>query len=351
MTRNSRFYQNHLNKVSRSFAFCIDQLEEPFKHQVGLAYLLFRVLDTIEDAVSEDVSEKKSYIQDFVHFFKKKPSSNKVQKWVETFLGTFSTGMNPDEKKLVQDSFILVLDFHTLDKRVQKVIRDQVANMARGMMCFLDQTKAGELRLRSLEEVNRYCFFVAGVVGELLSKLYTLCDSSFQKNRDSLLLSHHFGLFLQKINLLKDQKGDERQGRFLVPDRKAVWASTEMNAQLAFQYIEKIPHQSRGYRVFSAWSFFLGLGTLKWLIKSQKIPRLETFRLLKTVSDQIDKPDKLRKLFQELMRDVFQEKKQKNDCNTCNNLKSSTNIIWIKKFQGLYAGTITREHLVDLGMI
>ena len=44
------YYQHWLDVVSRSFALCIPQLEPPFRDHVGLAYLLFRVLDTVEDA-------------------------------------------------------------------------------------------------------------------------------------------------------------------------------------------------------------------------------------------------------------------------------------------------------------
>ena len=48
---NVDFYQNHLNKVSRSFAFCIPRLEGNLREWIGLSYLLCRLLDTVEDAL------------------------------------------------------------------------------------------------------------------------------------------------------------------------------------------------------------------------------------------------------------------------------------------------------------
>ena len=48
--RSLAFYQHWLDVVSRSFALCIPQLDAPFRDHVALAYLLFRVLDTVEDA-------------------------------------------------------------------------------------------------------------------------------------------------------------------------------------------------------------------------------------------------------------------------------------------------------------
>ena len=39
-----------LMDTSRTFAMSIPFLEEPLREEVGLAYLLFRILDTFEDA-------------------------------------------------------------------------------------------------------------------------------------------------------------------------------------------------------------------------------------------------------------------------------------------------------------
>ena len=52
--RSGEFYQRHLDGVSRSFALCIPQLDQPFQERVALSYLLLRVLDTVEDAPFAD---------------------------------------------------------------------------------------------------------------------------------------------------------------------------------------------------------------------------------------------------------------------------------------------------------
>ena len=44
------YYQPHLDRVSRSFAFCIARLEGEMREWVSLSYLLCRLLDTVEDA-------------------------------------------------------------------------------------------------------------------------------------------------------------------------------------------------------------------------------------------------------------------------------------------------------------
>ena len=73
--------------------------------------------------------------------------------------------------------------------------------------------KSGHLKLGSLKEVNQYCFFVAGVVGEALAKLVSHVEPQFQTAKFRILDAHHFGLFLQKVNILKDQVNDRGEGR------------------------------------------------------------------------------------------------------------------------------------------
>jgi hypothetical protein len=93
------------------------------------------------------------------------------------------------------------------------------------------------------------------------------------------------------VNLLKDQFRDEKEGRFLVPSRNVVYASLKQNAESAWDYIQSIPVEQKGYRVFCLWSFFLGLKTLP-LLKAQssaelepKLPREETLRLFRLLED------------------------------------------------------------------
>ena len=40
-----------LQKTSRTFALTIPYLPRPIRDEIGVAYLLFRIIDTFEDAV------------------------------------------------------------------------------------------------------------------------------------------------------------------------------------------------------------------------------------------------------------------------------------------------------------
>src|SRR5262249_10159600 len=152
-------------------------------------------------------------------------------------LDYFSGELPEGERLLLADSERLLADFHRFPPQVHQIIRELVLSMSKGMQHFCRQKTDGQLRLSSLGEVNQYCFFVAGVCGELLAKLISKVEPRFRLSRLNLLRAHHFGLFLQKVNLLKDQVTDERLGRHLVPSRQLVEESSHENAQQALDFL------------------------------------------------------------------------------------------------------------------
>ncbi len=252
------FYQDHLNRVSRSFAFCIEQLERPFRDWVSLSYLLCRLLDTVEDSAWEDADHQYSHFKKFGDFLAAPPSANQVADWVRDFDGRAS----PGEMLLVQDSPALWRGLHALNPEVKSAIQESVGYMNDGMVRFQQSRTNGVLRLRGLAEVDEYCYVVAGVVGEMMTRLYSAYKPSFIPNGLVFKNACRFGLFLQKVNLLKDQTKDEAEGRYLIPDRTEVLASVREEAKGALSYILALPREETGYRTFCAWSLFLGLASL-----------------------------------------------------------------------------------------
>ncbi len=294
----SNFYQLHLDRVSRSFAFCIARLEEPLKEWVGLSYLLCRVLDTVEDAPWESATEQLSAFEEFDRWLEQVPTREQVDTWVQLFPKSIPEG----ELLLLHETHRLLEDLHHQPDRARAVILRLAQEMSLGMQRF--QSQEPKNRLRSLTEVNQYCFFVAGLVGEALTHLLELVCEDFKASAESIADAHHFGLFLQKVNLLKDQSDDERQGRFLVPDRGLVLQSVSENAKGAFRFLMQLPKNQRGFRLFCAWSFFLGLATLpiaqKAFLRGKqgKLPRTQTLELISEVEDlQEVSAEKLEPLF------------------------------------------------------
>lgn len=303
------FYQAHLNRVSRSFAFCIARLEPAFlREQVGLSYLICRILDTIEDAAWKTPAEQYLAFEAFNRFLVREAPTSEVRAWMETFPPDVADG----EKLLLADAAEIFSDFHRLPEKIKSVLKDTVDSMSAGMKRFVEIKQQGRLRLSSLVDVNRYCFFVAGVVGEVLTRVLTeqsqeLEISAEEKEGLQLFDAFRFGLFLQKVNLLKDQKQDEKEGRFLVPSRFEVLMSLRSDAGGALRYLLSLPKRLTGYRLFCGWSLFLGLASIPWLERAYhedqplKISRGETQLLLGHIEQIIGDNKALSDLFEEML--------------------------------------------------
>jgi phytoene/squalene synthetase len=304
LMRDTRFYQEHLDRVSRSFAFCIERLEPPFRQWVSLSYLLCRVLDTVEDALWPEGGEQARQFTLFLEFLEAGPAATAVANWS----GRFPPGISAGEQGLVSDFSALLEDLHSLPDGVRRAISGPVRRMALGMRRFAEESK-GSLRLADLSEVNRYCFVVAGLVGGLLSRLYLAFRPSFIPPGGFHLDGCHFGLFLQKVNLLKDQRVDEREGRFLLPDRAAALVSLRENARGALSYLLSLPSNERGYRLFCGWSLFIGLASIPWIEESFarndpgiRIPRSRTLELMCRAEEVIEDNHATAALYEELER-------------------------------------------------
>ena len=277
----------HLDRVSRSFALCIRQLQEPLRSWTGLSYLIFRLLDTVEDA-PWDVPERQMRAFDTLeNFLQAPPVPGASQAWAATFPSDLDAG----EARLLQECEPLFNALHALPAPVLQPVRRIAKIMSGGMRYYARAwAQQGSLTLVDLEDVNRYCYFVAGVVGELLTDLFAQAHGALAISPQLWVDAQHFGLFLQKVNLLKDQQKDEGEQRFLVPDRSQLWASLPKHAQGALRYLTALPKDAEAFRTFCAWSVFLGAASLPHIEADHteavphKISRAETQRLLHDIA-------------------------------------------------------------------
>lgn len=270
------FYQAHLNRVSRSFAYGISILENPLREYVSLAYLLCRIIDTLEDS---QWPNPKSQTQAFENL--KQSLANPEVSFDISFLNSIKA--KETELLLIQDSSILLLDYKNLPPLVQNHLKRLTLAMIDGMLLF----PKGQLKLKSLQELNLYCFFVAGIVGECLTHLV---DTLTKKHSDSQNLkdAYYFGLFLQKVNILKDQSEDEAEGRYFVSNRSEVFGTTLSHIKNVANYIQNIPVAQTPYKVFCMIAFLLGLKVLLRVdtetLKVESVPRAEAESLFMEIA-------------------------------------------------------------------
>ena len=62
-------------------------------------------------------------------------------------------------------------------------------------------------------DYDRYCTIVAGFVGEGLTKLFVADGLEPALASKPISLSHEMGMFLQKVNIIRDYLEDSVEGR------------------------------------------------------------------------------------------------------------------------------------------
>ena len=205
-------YQHHiLQGVSRTFALTIPQLPEDLSKVVSNAYLLCRIADTIEDDMDMSLEKKKIAADQFIKVVAESSSAEEFAKALHPQLSPTSSA---DERDLIDNSAAVLRITHSFNPRQRQALERCIRLMAEGMARYQEaDVKNG---LKDQADMDQYCYFVAGVVGEMLTDLF--CDYSAEINQNHDLmktLAVSFGQGLQMTNILKDIWEDQ--------DREMCW--------------------------------------------------------------------------------------------------------------------------------
>jgi farnesyl-diphosphate farnesyltransferase len=85
---------------------------------------------------------------------------------------------------------------------------------------------AGSIYLDTTAEYDLYCHYVAGLVGEGLSRLFSASGKESPSIGTQLELSNSMGLLLQKTNIIRDFHEDVEEKRFFWP--REIWGRKEL---------------------------------------------------------------------------------------------------------------------------
>ncbi|CAM3670515.1 farnesyl-diphosphate farnesyltransferase [Polynucleobacter brandtiae] len=250
-----------LGSVSRTFALTIPLLPPEMEVVVGNTYLLCRIVDTIEDAAELTPTEKQSLSKLFLDSVL---GAAPAESFVAPCLQALKNHPNADELDLIAHIPTVLRIFHTFPQANQAAISRCVSIMSDGMTRFHHrQNKDG---LKDLAEFEDYCYVVAGVVGELLTTLFTSYSPAFArriKGHEALAIG--FGQALQMTNILKDSPEDQARGVNWKPARlnqsDLLQIATDKLAD-SLKYILLIPKNEAGMRRFCFLAFGLAVMTL-----------------------------------------------------------------------------------------
>ncbi len=323
------FQEEILPLVSRTFALTIPELPEPLNTAVGNAYLLCRIADTIEDDAELPMADKAYWHDEFTAVVEHLAGGRAMGEMLAPKLSS----QTPDpERRLVAATDQVLAVTATLDTRQQQAIARCVRIMCHGMPDFERTASLDGLPTR--RHLDRYCYFVAGVVGEMLTELF--CDAIPALDATDKPLTQwsvSFGQGLQMTNILKDVWADYSRGVCWLPrdvfarhgfdlarlgaarsasDNEAFTAGmTELIAvahghlRNALEYTLTLPAEETGVRRFCLWSIGLAILTLRKLHANPlyqdgsevKVSRRTVKATIFTTNLAIGDNDRLRHLF------------------------------------------------------
>ncbi len=214
LSHSDEAYQKSiLPGVSRTFALTIPQLPTGLERAVTNAYLLCRIADTIEDDAALTAEQKSAFHSQFVDVISGRSPGTEFGPVVAPLLSPKTLDA---EIELVRNTDRVVRVTHSMNRSQRTALTRCVTIMCQGMPRFQRDRSIGGLP--RLGDLNDYCYYVAGVVGEMLTELF--CDHSTQiaKRGDSMRnLAVSFGQGLQMTNILKDIWEDRRNNTCWLP--------------------------------------------------------------------------------------------------------------------------------------
>ncbi|NOZ93492.1 MAG: phytoene/squalene synthase family protein [Acidobacteria bacterium] len=277
------FQLESLAGVSRTFALTIPQLPPGLRRAVANGYLLCRIADTIEDDPALGRDEKGMFLEALLAELEERRDGQRLADALSARLSNVSL---PTERRLIQEMPRVLRITGSLDEPQRRSLIRCAAIMGRGMAEFGQRSsRAG---LESLESLERYCYHVAGVVGEMLTDLFCHHSPRIARRRPKLAaLAVSFGQGLQMTNILKDIWADLERGVCWLPRQvfaecgydlsslpaghdgpefaeglRRLVAVAHGNLRDALHFTLTIPRSEAGIRRFLMWAVGLAVLTL-----------------------------------------------------------------------------------------
>jgi len=272
-----------LEGVSRTFALTIPQLPNGLYEAVANAYLLCRIVDTVEDEVSLNAKQKEHFCDRFIEVVR---TGEGASRFATDLVPLLSEQTIPAEHVLIQVTARVIEITHSFAPEQIEALLGCVETMAKGMPVYQGMDLHGGLA--TMKDMDEYCYYVAGCVGEMLAKLFCYYSPEINQNREQLLeLSTSFGQGLQMTNILKDIWDDAQRGVCWLPQdiftetgfdlKNLNTATSTAEFQLglehlisiaqghlknAMTYTQLLPSHEVGMRNFCLWALGMAVLTL-----------------------------------------------------------------------------------------
>ena len=306
-----------LKNVSRAFYLSVRVLPPEMREPVGVAYLLARAGDTIADTPTLSAERRRTHLLAFRQMVADAESVGAAEQ-----LSAELADLQPTdgESELLDSLPELLALLNALDDADAGLVRSVVDTLTSGMLfdltTFSERDSDNPTALQTPEQMDEYCYLVAGCVGEFWTSMSVLHSDSLAHwdEQEMRSLGMRFGLALQMTNILRDLPKDLQMGRCYLPqtelDRAGLlprdlldttsidsarpvlaWGirRTLDHYSAAESYILAIPRRNLRLRLAALWPAIIGLGTLIRLSRSAdwlnadtriKIPRSSVYGII-----------------------------------------------------------------------
>jgi len=201
---------DYLDMTSRSFSAVIQELHPELLMPVCIFYLVLRGLDTVEDDTSIPAKTKEPVLRNFY-------TNLEVTGW-------HFDGNRPEEKDrdLLVNFRYVIEEFKAMKPEYREVIKDICDKMGNGMADYCLNAEFNEVGVNKIEEYDLYCHYVAGLVGEGLTRMFVEAKFANPALLSRAYLHESMGLFLQKTNIIRDIREDFDDKRKFWP--REIWS-------------------------------------------------------------------------------------------------------------------------------
>ncbi|KAM0344014.1 hypothetical protein ACHAPU_007917 [Fusarium lateritium] len=198
----------YLDMTSRSFAAVIQELNHELLVPITLFYLCLRGLDTIEDDMTLPLDKKVPLLRNF-------HNTMEIDGW------QFHESQEKD-KELLQHFDVVIAELKKIKAPYYEIIKEMTRQMGNGMADYAENEDMIKNGVQTVDEYELYCHYVAGLVGEGLTRLFVESELANPKLAERPSLTESMAQFLQKTNIIRDLHEDWVDGRRWYP--KEIWS-------------------------------------------------------------------------------------------------------------------------------
>ena len=217
MQADWEFCQNSLRHVSRTFSRPIEVLPGDLCRAVTCGYLLCRIVDAVEDNEAYTVAQRDERYRAFHEVLQNgAPAEHFERLWVDV------EGSPTHEIDLCRQIHRVFTVLDGVPSDMREAVIQWVSEMAWGMQIYSHRPpdRDGVIAPWTVDDLQRYCYFVAGTVGHMLTELFSAqmdLDPDGPVAQRMTERAEAFGAGLQLVNILKDITDDLHRGWSFVP--------------------------------------------------------------------------------------------------------------------------------------